>query len=135
MSWLAYLHPVAMVAVLALGLFVLRDGLNIRRGRVLRRPADSRRHRRLARAFVALAVAGFGSGLASMAFLRGKPLFESVHALLAAAALAGFVVGGALGLKVERNGRSRLRGLHAITASTGLLLGLAAAVAAFAILP
>jgi hypothetical protein len=133
--WLAYLHPIGMVAVLGLGLFVLRDGLNIRRGRILRLRYDSARHRRLARVFVVIAIAGFLSGLASMALLRDKPLFGSVHALLASGALAGFVIGGTLGLGLERNLRSSLRGLHAITASTGLLLGLAAAFAAFAILP
>jgi hypothetical protein len=133
--WLAYLHPVAMVAVLGLGLFVLREGLNIRRGRILHRRYDSRRHRRLARIFVLIAIAGFASGLASMAFLRGKPVFDSVHAWLAAGALAGFVIGGGLGVVLERDRRSPIRGLHAITASAGLLLGLAAAAAAFAILP
>jgi hypothetical protein len=133
--WLAYLHPVAMVAVLGLGLFVLREGLNIRRGRILRRPYDSRRHRRIARIFVLIAIAGFASGLGSMAFLRGKPVFDSAHAWIATGALTGFVVGGGLGLVLERNVRSPLRGLHAIAASAGLLLGLAAAFAAFAILP
>jgi hypothetical protein len=133
--WLAYLHPLAMFAVLGLGLFVLREGIRIRRGRILRRGYDARRHRRLARVFVPIAIAGFASGLASMALLRGKPVFGSVHALLASAALAGFVVGGGLGLVLERNPRSNLRGIHAITASAGLLLGLAAAFAAFAILP
>jgi len=132
--WLAYLHPLAMVGVLGLGLIVLLEGLHIRRGRVLRQRYDNRRHRRFARVFVLLAGAGFASGLASMAFLRGKPVFGSVHALLTSAALTGFVVGGALGLKLERNGRSALRGLHAITASLGLLVAFAAAVAGFAIL-
>ncbi|HXX47400.1 MAG TPA: DUF4079 family protein [Myxococcota bacterium] len=132
---LAYLHPAAMVGVLALALFVLRDGLRIRRGRLTRRPVDSRRHRRLARVVVILAIAGFGSGLVSMAFLRDKPLFTSFHAWLASGALAGFSAGGSLGLALERRGRGPLRNWHALTASAGLLLGLAAAVAGFAILP
>ena len=132
---LAYLHPAAMVGVLALALFVLRDGLRIRRGRLLRRPVDSRRHRRLARVVVSLAIAGFGAGLLSMAFLRDKPLFSSFHAWLASGALAGFSAGGSLGLALERRGRAPLRNWHALTASAGLLLGLAAAVAGFAILP
>jgi hypothetical protein len=132
---LVYLHPVAMLAVLALGLFVLRDGLRIRRGRLLRRPVDARRHRRLARVVVVLAMLGFASGLASMGWLRGKALFESVHAWLATGALVGFSAGGALGLALERRLRGAVRPWHALTASVGLLLGLAAAVAAFAILP
>ena len=135
MRWLAYLHPIAMVAVLGLGLVVLLEGLQIRRARVLRQRYDNRRHRRFARVFVLLVGAGFAAGLASMAFLRGKPVFGSVHALLTSTALLGFVIGGTLGLSLERNLRSPLRGLHAITASIGLLLGLAAFVAGFAILP
>lgn len=135
-AWLAYLHPVAMAAVLALGVYVLREGLRINLGRQRRRPYDSRRHRRAARIFVVLAVAGFASGLLSMGVLRGKPLFGSVHAWLTSGALVGFVAGGALGLRLERAGLApRLRGAHAFCASAGLLLGLAAAVAGFAILP
>jgi hypothetical protein len=132
---LVYLHPVAMVAVLALGLFVLRDGLRIRRGRLLRRPFDARRHRRLARVVVGLAILGFGAGLASMGWLRGKAVFESVHAWLATGALLGFLAGGSLGLALERRAPGHTRTWHALTASAGLLLGLAAAVAGFAILP
>ncbi len=132
---LVYLHPVAMVAVLALALFVFREGLSIRRARLLRRPFDARRHRRLARVVVVLVLLGFGAGLASMAWLRGKDVFGSVHAWLAAGALVGFGAGGALGLALERRGKGALRSWHALTASAGLLLGLAAALAGFAILP
>ncbi len=135
MRWLAYLHPIAMVAVLGLGLVVLLEGLQIRRARVERQRYDNRRHRRFARVFVLLVGAGFAAGLASMAFLRGKPVFGSVHALLTSAALAGVVIGGSLGLKLERNLRSSLRAPHALIASGGLLLGFAALVAGFAILP
>ena len=106
MRWLAYLHPVAMLAVLGLGLVVLIEGLHIRRGRILRHPWSNRRHRRFARIFLVLVAAGFLAGLASMAFLRGKPVFDSVHALLTAAALVGFAAGGYLGLRLERNLRS-----------------------------
>ena len=134
MRWLAYLHPAAMLAVLALGLVVLLEGLEIRRRRVLRRPFDSRRHRRLARIFLALAVLGFGSGLFSMAVLRGKPLFGSVHAWITSAALCGFVAAAALGFQLERNPRSEVRGPHALAGSIGLLAAFAAAVAGFAIL-
>lgn len=135
MKWLVYLHPLAMVGVLALGVFALRDGLHIRRGRMLRRPFDSRRHRRVAKVVVVLAALGFAAGLASMGVLRGKAVFESVHAWLALGALLGFTAGGALGLRLERRGRSSVRNWHAVTASVGLLLGLAAAFAGWAILP
>ncbi len=135
MRWLAYLHPVAMIAVLGLGLVVLIEGLHIRRGRILRQRYDNRRHRRFARVFLVLVLAGFAAGLASMAFLRGKPVFGSVHSALTSAALVGFAIGGSLGRRLERNLRSPIRPVHAITASLGLLLALAAAVAGFAILP
>jgi hypothetical protein len=132
--WLAYLHPVAMLAVLALGLVVLLEGLAIRRARMLRQRYDSRRHRRLARWFVALVVIGFGSGLFSMAVLRGKPIFGSVHSALTSAALVTFAIATALGFHLERNPRSALRGVHVAAGSLGLLLAFAAAVAGFAIL-
>jgi hypothetical protein len=70
-----------------------------------------------------------------MAWLRGKDVLGSVHGWLATGALVGFCAGGALGLALERRGRGPLRNWHALTASAGLLLGLAAAVAGFAILP
>jgi hypothetical protein len=124
-----------MIAVLGLGLIVLIEGLHIRRGRILGHPWGSRRHRRFARVFLLLVGAGFAAGLASMAFLRGKPVFGSVHSALTSAALVGFAVGGWFGLQLERNLRSPIRSFHAITASVGLLLALAAAVAGFAILP
>lgn len=135
MRWLAYLHPVAMLFVLGLGLVVLIEGLHIRRGRIERHAWGNRRHRRFARIFLVLVAAGFLAGLASMAFLRQKPVFGSVHAVLTSAALVGFAAGGYLGLRLERDLRSPLRSAHAITASLGLLLALAAAVAGFAILP
>lgn len=134
MRWLAYLHPAAMLAVLALGLVVLLEGLEIRRRRVLRQRFDARRHRRLARVFVLLAVAGFGSGLFSMGVLRGKPLFGSVHAWITSAALLGLVAAAVLGFQLERNPSSVVRGPHALAGSLGLLVAFAAAVAGFAIL-
>jgi hypothetical protein len=132
--WLAYLHPVAMLAVLGLGLIVLLEGLAIRRARVLRLHHDPRRHRRLARWFVALALVGYGSGLFSMAVLRAKPMYESVHAWITSAALVAFVAAAALGFHLERNPRSPLRDVHVILGSVGLLLAFGAAVAGFAIL-
>jgi hypothetical protein len=133
--WLAYLHPLAMIAILGLGIVVLREGLRIRRARLTARPVQSERHRWLAKRFVPLAALGFCAGLASMAWLRDDDVFESVHSLLALGALAGLVSGGLLGLRLERRAGGRLRTLHSICAGLGLLIGLAAAVAGIAILP
>jgi hypothetical protein len=134
MGWLAYAHPAAMLLVLALGMAVLREGLRVRRARLGGRSHGSARHRRLARVFVALVACGWISGVASMLLVRQKPPFESVHAWVASG--AALCVGGAwaLGRALER-GRNGVRPLHAALGTLGLLLGLAAAIAAFAILP
>ena len=134
MRWLAYAHPLFMLVLLGLGVQVLRDGLRIRRARLLGTRADSRRHRRLARWFVGLAVPGFAGGLSSMLWLRPDPALESFHFALALPALACWLTAGALGLRLER-GRAVNRHAHAALGAAGLLLGLAAAVAGFAILP
>ena len=133
--WLAYLHPVAMIAILALGIVVLREGLRIRRARLTARPVESERHRWLAKRFVPLAALGFCAGLASMAWLRDRDVFESVHSFLALGALVGLVLGGLLGLRLERRASPRLRAFHSLCAGLGLLIGLAAAIAGIAILP
>ena len=134
MRWLAYAHPLAMLLILGLGIQVLRDGLRIRRARLLGNPTDSRRHRRLARWFVGLLVPGFAGGLSSMLWLRPEPAMESFHFALVLAAVACWLTAGALGLRLER-GRPVNRDAHAALGAAGLLLGLAAAVAGFAILP
>ena len=135
MGWLAYLHPAFMICVLALGLFVLREGLRIRRARYAVKPFDSSVHRRWARVLVLLAVLGFGAGLGSMAWLRAEPVLESLHSLLAGLALFGLVLGGGLGLRLERFPDARLRLIHSLCAGAGVLLALAAGLAGLAILP
>ena len=116
-------------------MLTLREGLRLRRARLLRSRADSGRHRGLARIFVALAVVGFGLGLASMGLLRGEPIFESVHSILVTAALGALLLAAGLGLGLERGRVIRLRNVHALCGAGGLLLALAAGAAAFAILP
>jgi hypothetical protein len=134
MRWLAYAHPAAMLVVIVLGAVTLREGLRVRRARLAKRFRDASLHRRIARTFVALAVLGWLSGLASMGLLRGKPVFESVHAFVASGSALGFVSAWALGRALER-GRERVRPLHAASGALGLFLALIAAIAGFAILP
>ena len=129
------LHPALMVGVLALGGLVLREGLRLRAGRMRGRSPDSRRHRRLGKLFVALVGVGFAVGLASMAWLRDRAVFESIHALLTLSALLGFLGAAALGLRLEVRPESRAREIHVALGAGGLLLALTAAVAGFAILP
>ncbi len=135
MQWLAYAHPLAMIAVLALGVWVLREGLRLRHARLLGRQLDSTRHRRLARLFVPLVVVGYAAGLVSMATLRDEPVFDSVHALLTTAAATGFVSGYLLGRRLETRPSRVVRTAHLVCGAGGLLLALAAAVAGIAILP
>ncbi len=135
MRWLAYVHPAFMLCVLALGIFVLREGLRIRRGRVTGAPVNSARHRRWAKVVVTAAALGFGAGLSSMAWLRERPVYDSIHAWLASLALLGLLVGGALGLRLERGDAGRVRLIHSLCAGAGLLFALAAGMAGMAILP
>ena len=135
MRWLAYLHPLLMISVLALALFVLREGLRIRRARLAGTAFDSRRHRRLARWVVLLVVGGALAGLFSMGWLRGRPLAESVHFPLAGAAALLIVAAGGFGLWLERGAPLRARTVHALCGAMGVLLALGAAVAGMAILP
>lgn len=133
--WLAYLHPALMIAVLALALFVLREGLRIRRARLARTAFDSRRHRRFARVLVPLVAGGALAGLLSMGWLRDRPLAESVHFPLASGAMLLIVAAGGIGLWLERGAPLRARTVHALCGAVGVLLALGAAVAGMAILP
>ena len=135
MRALVYVHPAVMVVVLGLGLLVLREGLILRRSRLLGRGRDSRRHRRLARPFVAVVVLGYLLGLASMGLLRGEPPLRSFHALLTTGALTGVVSAYLLGRRLERRPSPWVRTAHLICGAVGLLLALAAGVAGIAILP
>ena len=135
MEWLVYAHPVAMIAMLALAVWVLRLGLELRRARLRGRPINARKHRRLARWVVPGVVVGFGAGLASMVGLRGEAPAESLHFLLASGALLGIGAAGSLGLLLERGRAMSARSAHALLGASGLLLALAAAVAGIAILP
>lgn len=135
MRWLVYAHPIAMLATLALSLWLLRLGLELRRARLRGEAADSTRHRKLAHWVVPLVLLGWGAGLASMGWLRAKPVFESVHFPLASAAMLGIAAAGVIGLLLERGHAMRARSAHALLGGAGVLLALAAAVAGMAILP
>jgi hypothetical protein len=132
---LAWAHPLAMLAVLALGLWVLREGVRIRASRLRRRAYDSRPHRRRARWLVALALAGGVAGLGSAVALRGMEPLRSAHAWLVVPAVCALALAGGLGLRLERGGKLAVRRAHLVAGAVGLLLALAGAVAGFAILP
>jgi hypothetical protein len=133
--WLAWIHPAFMVAILGVGIFVAREGILLRQARLIRRPFDSRRHRRLGRIFVATVVLGYGSGPASLGLLRSEPILDSFHFLLATGALIGLVSAYVVGKILEGRLDSRLRTLHLVCGSLGLLLAIVAGVAGMSILP
>lgn len=142
MRWLAYLHPVAMLAVLLLGLLAARQGLRLRRARLGgRERIPVARHTRLARPFVLLVAAGYPVGLFSMGWIRGEEIYASPHAAIATAASILLLVAGALGWSLERGHGPRwargprARSVHLVLGGSGLLAALAAAVAGFDILP
>lgn len=134
-NWAVYLHPLAMLGIVGLGLWVFREGLRLRRARMGQRAADRRAHTRIARPLVVLIALGYASGLASMIWLRREVPMASVHFWLASGAALGLVGAGALGLWLERRVSADVRALHLAAGSIGLLLALGAALAAFAILP
>ncbi len=135
MDGIVYLHPIGMVAVIALGLFVLREGVAIRNARLRRRPFDTRRHRRLAKVLLVLMAVGWLSGVASMVLLRNQPMFESIHWPFGSSALALLGVAGTIGLQLERGRWFDRRVAHAAFGALGMLFALGAAVAGMSILP
>lgn len=126
-----------MVASLLLAFLSLRSGLALRRtrrGLARRHPAQRPRHLRLAKTAVAMILAGFVAGPASMAWLRGESPFGTVHALLGGLAAALFGGAALLGRRLER-GRSRAFDPHAVMGVLAVLAGAVAAVAGFVLLP
>jgi len=135
MNWIAYLHPLSMIGVLALGLLVLREGFEIRRARGAGAPRSSRQHRRLAKLFVPLMGLGYVAGLVSLGLVRDEPLFESLHWPLATLAMIALGGAGTLGLALERGRSLDQRSAHALLGALGVLLALFAAAAGVSILP
>jgi hypothetical protein len=135
--WLAYAHPVWMLAALALSALALRSGLALRSARrrgVRREPGERRRHLARAKPAVAMLVIGFAGGPLSMAFLRGREPFGTAHAWIGTLALALFVAAAVLGRRLE-HGRGRSLDAHAALAVLAALTAAAAALTGFVLLP
>ncbi len=135
---LAYLHPAWMVAGMALLLTALRSGLGIRRER--RRPSGISfaalrgGHLRWAKLALVWLLLGFVGGPISMAWLRGRDLFETAHGAVALVALALFVATGVLGFRLER-GAPASRETHAGVAVLAVLAAGLCAITGFVLLP
>lgn len=135
MRWVSYVHPALMPIVLALGVLVFREGLALRRHRLLGRSPDTSRHRRLGRTFLSVMALGYAAGVVSLGLLRGEPILESFHSLCASAAAACVTAAWLVGRRLERRPDPRLRTAHAVCGSVGLLMALVAGAAGLAILP
>ncbi len=126
--YLAHVHPVWMLASIALSVATLRAGLRLRaaRRRGLRRSADHYRgHLRLAKLTIVMLWLGFAAGLASSVFLRGWDALGTAHGFVGSTALALFTATAILGRRLER-GTARDPEIHGWS---GLLSVLAAAAA------
>jgi hypothetical protein len=135
--YLAYLHPLWMLASLVLAAATLRAGLALRRARRLgqRRSAELyRRHLRLAKPTLVLLVVGFAGGIASSVLLRGWDALASTHGRVGCAALAALLAAGALGRRLEHGERGAVE-WHARLAALSVLLAAAAIGTGFVLLP
>ncbi len=133
---LAYLHPLWMVAGIALAVRTLRSGLAMRRARRGGHVSPDLRKRHLSRAKIALIwiTPGFVAGPLSMALLRGRDPFASAHAYAAMLAIVLFVIAGAMGRRLER-GDPVSREAHALIATLGVLASGLAAATGWVLLP
>jgi len=135
--WLAYGHPLWMLAAISLAALALRSGLALRsarRRRERRRPEDLRRHLALAKPALVMVAVGFAGGPLSMAFLRGREPFGTAHAWIGVAALVLFAAAGVLGRRLE-HGHGRPLDAHALLATLAVLAAAAAALTGFVLLP
>lgn len=136
-GWLAYAHPLFMLAALALVLLALRAGLALRRARRVGLRRDGRayaRHLRLAKLAVALLPFGFAAGIASAVLLRGWDALGSAHGWISSGTLALFLAAGFLGRRLERRA-SEARDTHALLAVLAALCAAASLFTGFVLLP
>jgi hypothetical protein len=132
---LPYLHPVSMVAILALGLTVLHEGLGLRNARLRHKPRDTRRHRALAKLFVPLLAIGYADGLCSLYLVRHETPFRSVHWVFGTGVMIAAAGAGLLGLALERGRARERRSAHALLGAGSVLLSLGSALAGMSLLP
>ncbi len=133
---LAYLHPVWMLAGIALVVLALRSGLAVRRARRGGGVTLALRAQHLRRAKLALVwiTPGFVAGPVSMSWLRGRDPFATAHAYAALLAIALFVAAALLGRRLER-GDPASRDVHALVATLAVLAAGLAAATGFVLLP
>ncbi len=134
---LAFVHPVWMLASLALAVATARLGLEIRRRRAAGRPVGQalrERHLRFGRSAIALVLVGFGLGALSMVVLRERTAFDSFHGVLGIVVSGLFAWTGYSGRALAR-GDASSRALHRGVAAASIGAAFLSAVAGFVLLP
>ncbi len=134
---LAFVHPVWMLASLALAVATARLGLEIRRRRSAGQPvgpALRARHLRFGRTAVALVLVGFVLGVVSMGWLRERAMLDSFHGVLGIVVSGLFAWTGHSGRALAR-GDASARGLHRGVAAASIGAALLSAIAGFVLLP
>jgi hypothetical protein len=126
-----------MVGGIVLAVLALRAGVEVRRARArgAGRIADlRRRHLGLAKLAVPVLLLGFVGGPLSMAWLRDREAFGTLHGALGVVVAALFVATAVWGRRVEQ-GRLDAATLHGRLALVAVIGAAAAAVAGFVLLP
>jgi len=126
-----------MVGAIVLAVLALRAGVEVRRARARGRGRIARlrrRHVRLGKLAVPVVVVGFAAGPLSMAWLRDRAAFGTLHAAIGVTVAALFVVTAVWGRRVEQ-GRLDAAALHGRLALVAVIGAAAAAITGFVLLP
>ena len=134
---LAFVHPAWMVSTLTMAIVTARLGLQIRRRRLYGRRVggDLRaRHLYFGKRTLVMVSVGFLAGPISMALLRDREPFESLHGILGIIVLGLFAWTGWSGRALAAGNRDA-RDIHRIAAASSLAAAMLSAVAGFILLP
>ena len=140
MLWITvYFHPTIQITTLALGLYVLKLGIKIRRNRLLKLNSPTEitigRHIRLAKIFTVLFTIGYFLGLIEMKFVLEKDLYNSFHGFFGTLTLIFLYSTAWLGRKIREKTNEKTRELHRFCAFTSIFLALITAFAGITLLP
>lgn len=134
---LAFVHPAWMVTTLVMAVATARLGLEIRRRRMNGRPIGGglrTRHLRFGKRTLLMVAIGFVAGPLSMAVLRDRDPFDSLHSILGIIVLGLFAWTGWSGRALAAGDREA-RDIHRIAAASSVAAAMLAAVAGFILLP
>jgi hypothetical protein len=134
---LAFVHPAWMVSTLVMAVWTARLGLEIRRRRRSGRSVGGdlrKRHLRFGKRTLVMVAIGFLAGPLSMALLRDRDPFDSLHGILGIIVLGLFAWTGWSG-RALANGDQDARDIHRIAAASSVGAAMLSAVAGFILLP